>query len=832
MGFFRKLIDSEYKELKRFEKIANEIENLSAEMESLSDEELKAKTAEFKNDLENGKTLEDLVVPAFAVVREAAYRVIGEKPYFVQILGGLAIHYGNIAEMKTGEGKTLTETMPTYLNALTGKGVHIVTVNEFLAKRDSEWMGNIFRFLGLTVGLNMREMSPSAKREAYNCDVLYSTNNEIGFDYLRDNMVVRAQDRVQRPLNFCIVDEVDSILIDEARTPLMISGGKFDAKDLYTSADRAVKRLKEDDYTIDEKTKSVSLTESGVEKIEKTFHLDNLYDLDNAVLVHHLNQSLKANYGFKLDVDYVVEDGAIIIVDQFTGRLMHGRQFSDGLHQAIEAKEGVKINEETKTMATITFQNLFRMYNKLSGMTGTAKTEEEEFRDIYNMYVIQIPTNKPVIREDLPDLVYATEKGKFAAIVNKIKEIHETGQPILVGTISVENNEKLSALLKKEGLKHEVLNAKNHEREAEIIAKAGEQGAITIATNMAGRGTDIKLGEGVRELGGLCVIGTERHESRRIDNQLRGRSGRQGDPGMSQFFVSFDDDLMRRFGTEKIQQMLVNVGFSDEQAIRSKAFTKSIETAQKKVEGNNYDTRKSLLDYDNVMNEQREIIYSRRNEILEQESISERTQETFSSNITYLIDSHIEPEGYITENDKEEIIEYINTNLVKTTKLEVSEIKDMKSDNEMIEYLTDKVTEDYKEKIKDIPKEVINDFEKAIALRVIDEAWVEHISAMEHLREGIGLRGYGQTNPLQAYTLEGYELFDDLLAGIASKISIYLLKAEVRQNTERKEQTKHTIVHDTHVKQKGTPVKSEKKVGRNDACPCGSGKKYKQCCGK
>ena len=832
MGLFRRLIDSEYKELKRFEKIANQIDALSDEMEALSDDELKAKTEEFKKELEDGKTLDDIIVPAFAVVREAAYRVIGEKPYFVQILGGLAIHFGNIAEMKTGEGKTLTETMPTYLNALSGKGVHIVTVNEFLAKRDSEWMGNIFRFLGLTVGLNMREMSPQQKRDAYNCDVLYSTNNEIGFDYLRDNMVVRAQDRVQRPLNFCIVDEVDSILIDEARTPLIISGGKFDSKDLYNSADRAVKSLNPDDYTVDEKTKSVSLNDSGSEKIEKIFHLKNLYDLENAVLVHHLNQALKANYGFKNDVDYVVENGEVIIVDQFTGRLMHGRQYSDGLHQAIEAKEGVKINEETKTMATITFQNLFRMYNKLSGMTGTAKTEEEEFRDIYNMYVIQIPTNKPVIREDYPDLVYATETGKFKAIVNKIKEIHKTGQPILVGTVSVENNEKLSAMLKKEGLKHEVLNAKNHEREAEIIAKAGQKGAITIATNMAGRGTDIKLGEGVVELGGLAVIGTERHESRRIDNQLRGRSGRQGDPGMSQFFVSFDDDLMRRFGTDKIKQMLISVGFGDDQAIRSRTFTKSIEQAQRKVEGNNYDTRKSLLDYDNVMNEQREIIYSRRNEILDQESIEDRTQATFNTNIANLVSSHIEPEGYLTDDDKSEIIEYLNTNLIKTKPLSVDEILEMKDSVEITNYLTDKVKEDYKEKTKDIPREVINEFEKAIALRVIDEAWIDHIGAMEHLREGIGLRGYGQTNPLQAYTMEGYQLFDDLMSSIESRISVFLLKAEVRQNTEREEKRSNKIVHDTHIKQKGTPIKKDKKIGRNDPCPCGSGKKYKQCCGK
>jgi len=832
MGLIRKLIDSEYKELKRFEGIATQIDALSDEMEKLSDAELRAKTDEFKKELEEGKDLDDLIVPAFAVVREAAYRVIGEKPYFVQLLGGLAIHFGNIAEMKTGEGKTLVATMPAYLNALTGKGVHIITVNEYLAERDSKWMGSIHEFLGLTVGVNKREMSPEQKRAAYNCDILYSTNNELGFDYLRDNMVVRAQDRVQRPLNFVIVDEVDSILIDEARTPLIISGGKFEGKDLYQQADRAVKKLQPEDYVVDEKTKSVSLSDSGVEKIEKLFHLNNLFDLENAVLVHHLNQSLKANYGFKKDVDYVVEDGAVVIVDQFTGRLMHGRQFSDGLHQAIEAKEEVKINEETKTMATITFQNLFRMYNKLSGMTGTAKTEEEEFRDIYNMFVIQIPTNKPVIREDLPDLVYATEEGKFKAIIRKIKEIHKTGQPILVGTISVENNEKLSAMLKKEGLKHEVLNAKNHEREAEIIAKAGEKDAITIATNMAGRGTDIKLGKGVKELGGLCVIGTERHESRRIDNQLRGRSGRQGDPGMSQFFVSFDDDLMRRFGTDKIKELLIKIGFSDEQAIRSKRFTKSIETAQKKVEGNNYDTRKSLLDYDNVMNEQREIIYSRRNEILDQENISERVETTFDANISNLIDEHIDPDGVFTEEGKKEMLEYINTNLIKGKKIDFEEIEFLNNEEEIKDLLVNKVRNDYQEKMSDVPKEVKAEFEKAISLRVIDEAWTDHISAMDHLREGIGLRGYGQINPLQAYTMEGYELFDQLMAGIEAKISIYLLKAVVTQNTERKEQATNKIVHDTHIKQKGTPIKKDKKIGRNDPCPCGSGKKYKQCHGK
>ena len=827
MSFLRKLFDTEYKELRRFEKIADEIVALEAEYSKLSDDELKAKTEEFKKELEEGKSLDDLIVPAFATAREAAYRVIGEKPYYVQILGGLALHFGNIAEMKTGEGKTLTETMPTYLNALTGKGVHVVTVNEFLAKRDSEWMGNIYRFLGLSVGLNLRELSFKEKQEAYQADVTYSTNNEIGFDYLRDNMVVQAERRVQRPLNYCIVDEVDSILIDEARTPLIISGGRMQANNLYIDADRAVKKLKEtDDFVVDAKTKSVSLTEEGSKKIEQIFHLKNLYDLDNTALVHHLTQALKANYGFKKDVDYVVQDDKVIIVDQFTGRLMQGRQFSEGLHQAIEAKEGVTINTETKTMATITFQNLFRMYNKLSGMTGTAKTEEEEFRNIYNMYVIQIPTNKPVIREDLADLVYANQKAKYKAIINTVKEIHATGRPILIGTISVEANEYLSSLLKKANLKHEVLNAKNHEREAEIIAKAGEKGAITLATNMAGRGTDIKLGEGVRELGGLCVIGTERHESRRIDNQLRGRAGRQGDPGMSQFFVSFEDDLMRRFGTDRIKSMLESLGVGD-QAIRSKALTRSIESAQKKVEGNNYDIRKSLLDYDNVLNEQREIIYARRNEILDMDSIHERVIETFKNVIHDVCSSHIEPEGYLTEADKDDITEYVNNNYLKKNNLKFVDIKDL-NDEETEKYITDLVIKDYEDKIKDVP--VSNDFEKAISLRVIDSNWVEHMSAMEHLKEGIGLRGYGQVNPVQAYTMEGFELFEDLLTRIDNQIATFLLNAEIRQNVTRK-QTLEGKANDGKEKEKATP-KRVNKIGRNDPCPCGSGKKYKNCCGK
>ena len=829
MKFLKKILDSEYRELCRFEDLAKEIEAMEPEIQKLTDEELKEKTIEFKSELETGKTLDDILVPAFAVAREAAYRGIGEKPFHVQILGGLAIHFGNIAEMKTGEGKTLTTILPAYLNALSGKGVHVVTTNEYLSSRNAEWMKPIYDLLGVTVGVNLRELSPKEKQEAYNADITYSTNNEIGFDYLRDNMAVRKENRVQRGLNFCIIDEVDSILIDEARTPLIISGGRFNSNNLYIDADRVAKRLKEDeDYTIDLKTKNVSLTADGSKKVEKILNIKNLYDLDNTALVHHLNQALKANYGFKKDIDYVVENDAVVIVDQFTGRLMHGRQYSEGLHQAIEAKEGVTINTETKTVATITFQNLFRMYNKLAGMTGTAKTEEEEFRNIYNMYVICIPTNKPVIREDMPDLVYATKAGKYKAIINCVKEIHAKGQPILIGTISVEANEELSKLLKKNNLPHEVLNAKNHEREAEIIAHAGEKGAITLATNMAGRGTDIKLGEGVRELGGLYVIGTERHESRRIDNQLRGRAGRQGDPGTSQFFVSFDDDLMRRFGTDRIKNMLTSLGLDETQAIRSKSLTKSIESAQKKVEGNNYDHRKSLLDFDNVLNEQREIIYARRNEILDEESIHDKVIETFKNTITNLVESHIPPENYLTENDKLEIVEYVNTNFLKNQNLDVKNIEEL-SDKEMIDYIFDLVLKDYEKKMISSP--LMNEFEKAISLRVIDSNWVEHMSAMEHLKEGVGLRGYAQSNPAQVYTMEGYEMFENLLNKIDNDIALFLLKAEVKQNVERK-QTLQGHANDGKEKLKAQPKRVSVKIGRNDPCPCGSGKKYKNCCGK
>lgn len=827
MNILRSLFDHEYKELKKFRSIADKIELLKDEYSNLSDGDLKNKTTIFKERLNAGETLEDILVEAFATAREAAKRTIGEYPFYVQLLGGIAIHYGNIAEMKTGEGKTLTTVLPAYLNSLTGKGVHVITVNEYLTLRNAEWMGKVFEFLGVTVGVNLRELTPSEKKKEYDKDILYTTNNELGFDYLRDNMVVKKENRVQRGLNFAILDEVDSILIDEARTPLIISGGHMESKNLYNSADIFVKTLiKEQDYTIDEKTKSVSLSEEGSDKACKYFKLDNLYDISNTALVHHIDQALKANYAMQRDVDYVVQDNEVIIVDQFTGRLMKGRAFSEGLHQAIEAKEGVKIQDETKTLATITFQNLFRMYNKLSGMTGTAKTEEEEFRNIYNMFVIQIPTNREVIREDLADLVFATKKAKFNAIVDEIEKRHKMGQPILVGTIAIETSELVSKMLDKKGIKHEVLNAKNHAREAEIIAKAGEKNSVTIATNMAGRGTDIKLGDGVRELGGLCVIGTERHESRRIDNQLRGRAGRQGDPGVSQFFVSLEDELMVRFGTDRIKALMQSAGF-DEQAIRSKIFTSSIEGAQKRVEGNNFDIRKQLLQYDNVMNEHREIIYRKRNEILDQESIHENVLNSFKDYINNIVIQYLNSEEEIRY---EELTDYINKNLLKTKKIKLSQIEN-KTIEDATEIIYELLNEDYEEKIKEMPWELVNEFEKAIALRVIDTNWMNHINNMEHLKEGIGLRGYANEDPLQAYIKEGYQIFDNMMAKISEEISMFLLRAEVRQNIERKEVAKPIINNKDEKTLKGGTHKKEK-IGRNDPCPCGSGKKYKNCCGK
>ena len=833
MNIFKKLFDHEYKELTRFKKIADKVIELDEEYSKLTDTELQSKTAEFKERLVKGETLEDILVEAFATSREAAYRVIGEKPYYVQILGALAIHYGNIAEMKTGEGKTLTCVMPAYLNALDGKGVHIITVNEYLATRDAEWMGGIHRFLGLTVGVNRRDLSSEEKQDVYNCDITYSTNNEIGFDYLRDNMVVRKEERVQRPLNFAIIDEVDSVLIDEARTPLIISGGQMENSNLYIDADRLAKSLKKDkDFILDEKTKTVNLTDKGVEKAEKKFNLDNLYGLSNSVLLHYINQALRANYGMNKDVDYVVQNGEIIIVDQFTGRLMKGRAYSDGLHQAIEAKENVTINEETKTLATITFQNLFRMYKKLSGMTGTAKTEEEEFRSTYNMYVIQIPTNKPVIRIDAPDKVYANREAKYKAIIEKIRECYEKGQPVLVGTIAIETSELISKLLDRAHLSHEVLNAKNHEREAEIISKIGLGKSITIATNMAGRGTDIKLSDEIKELGGLCVIGTERHESRRIDNQLRGRSGRQGDPGYTQFFVSLKDDLMIRFGSDKIGTLMEHMGLTD-QAIESKTFTGSVTQAQKRVEGNNFDARKQLLQYDDVMNEQRTLIYNKRNNILDSESIHEMIKTSFRNHIEDIVKSHIPPEGYLTEEDILDITNTVNENLLKKH-IKPEEISNITPD-EVIDKLSKLVIGEYEQKLESIPQEVIDEFEKVIALQVVDRYWMDHINTMSHLREGIYLRGYGQQDPLRAYTMEGYDLFDAMLQAIDKDISVYLLKAEIRQNIERVEQTpkEQLLTNDSDDTVKKKPkVNKNKKVGRNDPCPCGSGKKYKQCHGK
>ena len=829
MELLKKLFDHEYKELKRFQKLADKIEELDESMQALSDTELKAKTDEFKERIINGETVDDLVVEAYAVAREACSRVIGEKPYYVQLLGALAIHFGNIAEMKTGEGKTLTSVLPAYLNALTGDGVHVITVNEYLADRDANWMGKIHEFLGLTVGINLRDMTPKEKQEQYACDILYSTNNEIGFDYLRDNMVIRKENRVQRPLNFAIIDEVDSVLIDEARTPLIISGGEMKSANLYVDADRFAKSLKQDEYIYDEKTKNVSLSETGVKKAEKKFGFKNLFDVENTELVHYINQALRANYSMKNDVDYVVQDGKIIIVDQFTGRLMHGRAYSDGLHQAIEAKEGVEIQQETKTLATITFQNLFRMYKKLAGMTGTAKTEEEEFRNIYNMYVIEIPTNRPIARIDMPDLMYSTQAGKYRAIVNEIAARYEKGQPVLVGTIAIETSELISNLLKQKKIPHEVLNAKNHAREAEIISKIGLGKSVTIATNMAGRGTDIKLSDEIRELGGLCVIGTERHESRRIDNQLRGRSGRQGDPGFTQFYVSMEDELMVRFGTDRIKIMMQNFGFDENQAIRSKTFTKALSSAQARVEGNNFDIRKQLLQYDDVMNNQREIMYARRNEILDSESIHDTVLETIHNHISDLVNSHIFPEGRLTNEDIKDIVEFTNENFLKRD-LDKEEV-DNKTPEEIIEIIYEKILAEYDEKTKMVPPEIKDEFEKAISLNIIDHHWTEHINTLSHLREGIYLRGYGQEDPLRAYTMEGFELFDNMMQKIDQNITLMLVRSEIRQNIERKEVSKKKITNDSDDSLKKTPKKTTK-VGRNDPCPCGSGKKYKQCCGK
>lgn len=830
MNILKRIFDHEYKEMVKFKKLADAIVALEEEYSKLSDDELKRHTEEYKERLSKGEALDDILVEAYATAREVAYRKLNEKAFYVQLLGAIAIHYGNIAELRTGEGKTLVTIFPAYLNSLEGKGVHVITVNEYLTIRNAEWMGPVYEGLGVSVGINKRELSPQEKQEQYNCDILYTTNNELGFDYLRDNMVVRRENRVQRGLNYAIIDEADSILIDEARTPLIISGGQLKSANLYLDADRFVKGLKNEvEYNYDEKTKNVTLTDDGVTKAEGYFKLKNLYSIENNGLVHYINQALKANYGMKKDVDYVVQDGEVLIVDPFTGRIMKGRQWSDGLHQAVEAKEGVKINEETKTVATITFQNLFRMYLKLSGMTGTAKTEEEEFRNIYNMYVIVIPTNRPIARIDYADLVYPTLKGKYKAIVDAICEIHKTGQPILVGTVAIENSELISSLLTKKGIKHEVLNAKNHAREAEIISHAGEKGAVTIATNMAGRGTDIKLTDETKALGGLYVIGTERHESRRIDNQLRGRSGRQGDPGASQFYVSMEDDLMVRFGTDRIKNMLQAIGFSDDQAIRSKTFTKSIGSAQAKVEGNNFDIRKQLLEYDDVMNQQREDIYRRRNEILDNDSIHETVLKNFYNHISDVVNDHIPPEDYLTDNDLSDIVNYTNQNLLRKH-ISFDDIKGKEPD-EVINFINEKVSREYEDKLEKLPQEIRDEFEKAISLNVIDKYWMENINALAHLREAVMMRGYGGQDPLRAYSMDGADMYDNMLINIDKDITLFLLRAEVKQNIERKEVVKNKLTNDKDDTTTKTQAKS-KKVGRNEPCPCGSGLKYKNCHGK
>lgn len=785
-NLLKRWVESDKRELKRLGKIADKVESYADEFGALSDDELKAKTEEFKKRYQDGESLDDLLPEAFAVCREGAKRVLGLYPYHVQIIGGIVLHEGNIAEMKTGEGKTLTATMPVYLNAISGKGVHVVTVNEYLSERDATEMGELYTWLGLTVGLNLADKSPEEKRNAYNCDITYSTNSELGFDYLRDNMVVYKEDMVQRPLNFVIVDEVDSILIDEARTPLIISGQATGTTTLYTRTDRFAKTLTEDeDFKIDLESKTVSLTEDGIRKGEKYFGLKNLYDPDNMALNHHLDNALRANYIMLRDKDYVVRDGEVLIVDQFTGRIMDGRRYSDGLHQAIEAKEHVEIEEETKTMANITYQNFFRMYNKLSGMTGTAKTEREEFREIYNMEVVSIPTNKPIARVDKPDLLYPTLKSKFNAVVRDVKARHEKGQPVLVGTVAVETSELLSKMLDDEGIPHSVLNAKNHAREAEIVMNAGQRGAVTIATNMAGRGTDIKLGPGVRELGGLAVIGTERHESRRIDNQLRGRSGRQGDPGVTQFYLSLEDDLMLRFGSERIKNFLERMKVSDDDAvIQSKMISRQVESAQKRVEGNNYDTRKQVLQYDDVMRAQREVIYAQRQQvIMEEKSLKPIIMPMIERTVKHTVLMH-------TQGDKSEwnlqgILDFAVSAMVNEDTISLGDLVN-KTPDEIVDYLMKRAEDIYVEKEKQLYDESqMLEFEKVVILRVVDSLWTDHIDEMDQLRQSIGLRGYGQLNPLVEYQQDGFRMFEQMVGAIEYDVTRLFLKAEIRQDIKR-----------------------------------------------
>ena len=835
MGFLEKLFGTySEREVKKLQSIADKIEALDDSMQKLTDEELQAKTTEFKERIQKGESLDSILPEAFAVCREASSRVLGMKHFRVQLLGGMVLHQGRIAEMKTGEGKTLVATLPAYLNGLTGNGVHVITVNDYLAKTQMEEMGVLYNFLGLTTGCIIHGITPEQRRAAYACDITYGTNNEFGFDYLRDNMVIHMEERVQRSLNFCIVDEVDSILIDEARTPLIISGMGDKSTKFYNVADNFVKTLvNEKDFTVDEKANAVLLTDDGIVKAEKYFGIENYADSHNLELQHYVTQALKANYTMKADKDYMVKDNEIVIIDEFTGRLMEGRRYSDGLHQAIEAKEGVKIQRESKTLATITFQNYFRMYAKLSGMTGTALTEENEFREIYNLDVIVIPTNKPVQRIDQSDMVYKNTAGKYKAIVEEIVKSHEKGQPVLVGTASVDRSEYLSSLLKKRGIRHQVLNAKYHAQEAEIISHAGELGMVTIATNMAGRGTDIKLGEGVREAGGLKVLGTERHESRRIDNQLRGRAGRQGDPGESIFFISLEDDLMRIFGSEKIQGVIDKLGLEESEAIESKMVTKAIENAQKKVEGNNFDIRKNLLGYDDVMNLQREVIYRQRTEVLEGKNLKEQIEGMIEEVISDSVNSHLNGEVQDIEAEIKTLLQYLEEICLPHGVITVEELADL-SNEQIKSKLTEIVMNIYKGKELEFGEEQLREIERVVLLRVVDQKWMAHIDNMDHLKQGMGLRAYKQQDPIQAYQMEGSAMFEEMIEGIKVETVKFLFHVRVERPVEREKVAEETSAsHGSDDKSlKKEPVRNDNKVGRNDLCPCGSGKKYKNCCGR
>ena len=833
-NLLKTIIENDKGELRRLEKMADKVLRYEDEMAALTDEQLQAKTEEFKQRYQNGETLDQLLYEAFAVVREGAKRVLGLFPYKVQVMGGIVLHHGDVPEMRTGEGKTLTATMPVYLNALSGKGVHVVTVNEYLSERDATEMGELYSWLGLSVGINLAAKSPMEKKEAYLCDITYSTNSEIGFDYLRDNMVVRAENMVQRPLNYALVDEVDSILIDEARTPLIVSGGNaVETSQLYHMADHFVKSLDKDDYIIDIQSKTIGLSDSGIDKAESYFKLENLYDIENVALTHFIDNALRANYIMILDIDYVVsEEQEILIVDQFTGRTMEGRRYSDGLHQAIEAKEGVPIQDETKTSASITYQNLFRMYKKLSGMTGTGKTEEEEFREIYNIRVIPIPTNRPVQRIDHPDLLFASLEAKFKAVVEDVKARYQKGQPVLVGTVAVETSDYISKKLVAAGVPHEVLNAKNHYKEAQIIMNAGQRGAVTIATNMAGRGTDIKLGEGVRELGGLCVIGTERHESRRIDNQLRGRSGRQGDPGESQFYLSLEDDLMKRFGSERLKGVFERLNMSDE-AIKSRMLTRQVEAAQKRVEGNNYDTRKQVLQYDDVMREQREIIYSQRYDVITADrDLAPEIHAMIKRTINRVVDNHARAKQ---DEKLEAILNFARYNLLPEDSISLSDLEGL-SDKAIKDELYQRALKVYDSQVAKLrDEEAVKEFQKVLILRVVDNKWTDHIDALDQLRNAVGLRGYAQNNPVVEYQAEGFRMFNDMIGSIEFDVTRLMMKAQIHEQ-ERPQAERHistTATRNIAAQQTELPADLDlSQVKRNDLCPCGSGKKFKNCHGK